>query len=184
MSESPERLISWRASSNFPHHLSPCFLLFSLWGLKRFFFNFYLLSPPIAIISHCWVCCLSPPTPPHPIPPSLLKSLRTSASWLCLSLISFCQAFVFDHRSSVSTLLLLLSTSFPPPTLFTAYPYWCVVCVCAYVCTWMCAFFMYRAQCIFVGISAYGRVSLCALCMLCKSRCANKNRCFYSDGRW
>lgn len=64
-------------------------------------------------------------------PSILLKNLQTSASWLCVSLISFCQAFVFDHRSSVSTLLLLLSTSFPPK--FFWLPATIGVCLCACV---------------------------------------------------
>lgn len=129
MSDSPEPHISWPPSSNFPCHLFPCSLLFSLWGLKLFLFNFYLLSP----LSLLFPIAESAGSPP----PLLLKSLRMSASWLCLSLISFCQAFVFDHRSSVSSLLLLLSTSFSPPWHFwlpIRTGLWVCVCTCVRVC--------------------------------------------------
>lgn len=91
-------------------------------------------------------------------PCSLLKTLRTSASWLCLSLISFCQAFVFDHRSSVSTLLLLLSTSFPPLNSFDCLPTLACVPVCVCTCTY--AYLMLHTEGIFVGIFVYGWVSL------------------------
>lgn len=61
---------------------------------------------------------------------------------LCLS------AIVFDHRSSVSSLLLLLSTFFLLPTLFVVYAYTFVgVCVCV---------LMYHAKYFLLGLSAYG----------------------------
>lgn len=128
------------------------------WSSHKLVFLSLLCSPllPVSSFSHfgdgnyfsltstCYPpnCCYFPSlrllasTPPS----VLLKSLQTSASWLCVSLISFCQAFVFDHRSSVSTLLLLLSTSFPPQSLLIACNYWCV-CMCVSTCE--CAFLMY-----------------------------------------
>ena len=136
MSDSPEPHISWPPSSNFPCHLFPCSLLFSLWGLKLFLFNFYLLSPPIAIISHCWVCWLPPP---H------LYFWRVSE---CLH-----HDFVSLLSLSVRLLFLIIAPLFPvcfssfqphflPPDTFDCLSvlvcgYVCVpvcVCVCVYVC--------------------------------------------------
>lgn len=99
------------------------FLLVLTLGTEDVFpFNFYLLSPSRYYFPLLSLLAFTPPS-------LLLKSLRTSASWLCLSLISFCQAFVFDHRSFVSTLLLLLFNLISPPILLIAHLY----CVCARV---------------------------------------------------
>ena len=182
MSDSPEPHISWPPSSNFPCHLFPCSLLFSLWGLKLFLFNFYLLSPPIAIISHCWVCWLPPP---H------LYFWRVSE---CLH-----HDFVSLLSLSVRLLFLIIAPLFPvcfssfqphflPPDTFDCLSvlvcgYVCVpvcvcvcvcLCVCAYGCVPLCAFLMYRAKSVFAGISAYGWARLCVLCMCASVVCVSK----------
>lgn len=135
MSQTPEQLISYSSYSDFYHHLPP-YPFFSVWGLDLFFFSVYLLS-----LSHYNFPLLSllAFTPPA----WFLKSFRTSASGLCLALISYCQAFVFDHRSSVSTLLLLLSTSFPLQ--FFWLPTHTGLCACVY----LCAFLMCHAECLY-----------------------------------
>lgn len=135
MSQTPEQLISYSSYSDFYHHPPP-YHLFSVWGLDLFFFSVYLLS-----LSHYNFPLLSllAFTPPA----WFLKSFRTSASELCLALISYCQAFVFDHRSSVSTLLLLLSTSFPLQ--FFWLPTHTGLCACVY----LCAFLMCHAECLY-----------------------------------
>lgn len=135
MSQTPEQLISYSSYSDFYHHPPPL-TTSSQFGDWICFSSACTCYPSVTIISHCWVLAFTPPA-------WFLKSFRTSASGLCLALISYCQAFVFDHRSSVSTLLLLLSTSFPLQ--FFWLPTHTGLCACVY----LCAFLMCHAECLY-----------------------------------
>lgn len=165
MSESREHLVRWPFYSQLSFASVAYCSHFGEWSCFRSTSTCYLPSryyfPLLSLLAF---------TPPS----LLLRSLRTTASWLCLALISFCQAFVFDHHSSVSSLLLLLSTSFPSSQHFWLPPrtglrvHVVSVHVCVYV------FLMFHAKLIFVGIFAYGWVSW----WVCVCKCVHKMHFF------
>lgn len=155
MSGSPEHLTS-RLFNSF------CFLLFSL-GV----WSCFCAAPTCYLPNHYYFPLLSLLAfTRHSLP---LRSLRTSASWLCLSLISFCQAFVFDHHLSVSSLLLLLSTSSPPSPHFW-FPAGTSLRLCVCVCTCVCIF-----GCLMQNL--YGQSGICVsevVCAISVSVCLNR----------
>lgn len=146
MSESREHLKSWP--------LCCCFLLFSLWGLKLFLFNFYLLSPqsllfPIAESAGFHSTLFTSEESPN------ICIMTLSLSYLFLSGFCFWSSLLCFQSTSPPFNLILP----PPPNTFHCL----LMLVCGYVCacTCMCAFLMDHAKFIFVGIFAYGWVSSC-----------------------
>ncbi len=157
MSEPPEHLISWPPYSNFPHRLSPCFLLFSLWGLKLFFFNFYLLSPQ---------SLLFPIAESAGFPPTLFTSeelpnvciMTLSLSYLFLSGFCFWSSLLCFHSTSPPFNLIF------PPDSVDCLP----VLVSGYVCVPVCVHFWCIMQSVSLWASLHMGEWVCVgVCMHC-----------------
>lgn len=162
MSESREHLKSWP--------LCCCFLLFSLWGLKLFLFNFYLLSPqsllfPIAESAGFHSTLFTSEESPN------ICIMTLSLSYLFLSGFCFWSSLLCFQSTSPPFNLILP----PPPTLFIACSCW-FAGMCARVPA--CVHFWWIMQ----NLSLWASLRMGEWVRVCRER--GIKRCFfYSDDR-